>query len=279
MFYNNSFLNTVERSRQSSRKSRRARKASADDPIEGPGDGDVVIDEIIVAQEPVMDFEMEGNKSKSDTSGIMMKQPLSAKQIKGKKKTTSKNNSKESGSSSDEERWLEKIKDPKLMTARQRAMYERGNTEKDQIPLEALVSLPTGYKEKVLTAEDHEKALLKSQKRKQLADEKREKDKRKTMERLLKKQDSKLIKSKSRQAKTTVPTITYRSTADGSVIIFPPNTDFPIFSPKSKEQHRKPAIVCSIPGCGNLKRYNCSKTDVPLCSFACYKQNVASIIC
>jgi INO80 complex subunit B len=38
-------------------------------------------------------------------------------------------------------------------------------------------SLPVGYKEKVMTAEAIQKAALKSQKRKQLADEKREKDK------------------------------------------------------------------------------------------------------
>jgi hypothetical protein len=37
--------------------------------------------------------------------------------------------------------------------------------------------LPVGYKEKVMTAEAIQKAALKSQKRKQLADEKREKDK------------------------------------------------------------------------------------------------------
>jgi INO80 complex subunit B len=38
-------------------------------------------------------------------------------------------------------------------------------------------ALPVGYKEKVMTAEAIQKAILKSQKRKQLADEKREKDK------------------------------------------------------------------------------------------------------
>jgi INO80 complex subunit B len=37
--------------------------------------------------------------------------------------------------------------------------------------------LSVGYKEKVMTAEAIQKAALKSQKRKQLADEKREKDK------------------------------------------------------------------------------------------------------
>ena len=39
------------------------------------------------------------------------------------------------------------------------------------------IALSVGYKEKVMTAEAIQKAALKSQKRKQLADEKREKDK------------------------------------------------------------------------------------------------------
>lgn len=64
------------------------------------------------------------------------------------------------------------------MTARQRAMYERNTDSKEFNPAnEMLMSLPTGYKEKVMTAEAIQKAQLKSQKRKQLADEKREKDK------------------------------------------------------------------------------------------------------
>lgn len=66
-----------------------------------------------------------------------------------------------------------KPKDPKLMTARQRAML------KTETPLveETLLALPSGYKEKVMTEEMAQKAALKSQRRKQQADEKREKDK------------------------------------------------------------------------------------------------------
>lgn len=65
------------------------------------------------------------------------------------------------------------------MTARQRAMFERktDTAEQNSSTVEQLMSLPTGYKEKVMTAEAIQKAALKSQKRKQLADEKREKDK------------------------------------------------------------------------------------------------------
>lgn len=63
------------------------------------------------------------------------------------------------------------------MTARQRAMFERKTDTEPNSSIEQLMSLPTGYKEKVMTAEAIQKAALKSLKRKQLADEKREKDK------------------------------------------------------------------------------------------------------
>lgn len=202
-----------------------------------------------------------------------------------------KGKSKESGTSSDEERWLDaiesgkleevddelkKIKDPKLMTARQRAMYER-STDKEPSPGgEVLMSLPTGYKEKVMTAEAIEKALLKSQKRKQLADEKREKDKKKTMERLLKKQETKQrSQGKNKIVKNQEPVITYRNTLEGATILLPPEFDFPI-KPQVAKDPPKP-ILCGIPGCTNFKVYNCSKTNLPLCSFACYRKNVAAV--
>ncbi|KAJ8961954.1 hypothetical protein NQ314_005856 [Rhamnusium bicolor] len=118
--------------------------------------------------------------------------------------TNNKKRKKRDSASSDEERWLTAIesgkledvddelkkikpKDPALMTARQRAMYDRGVEGTSSTATPTLMSLPTGYKEKVMTAEAIQKAAIKSLKRKQLADEKREKDKKKTMERLLKK--------------------------------------------------------------------------------------------
>lgn len=194
-----------------------------------------------------------------------------------------------SGTSSDEERWLnaieagkleqvdgemKKMKDPKLMTARQRAMYER-SIEKDPSPADqdALFALPTGYKEKVMTAEAIEKAQQISKKRKQLADERREKNKRETMDRLLKKQESKVTKvAKSKTIKITVPVISYYdSIANGSHISYPIDMEFPI-----KEQLARQPPIGILCGVCNLeqKRYNCSKTNIPLCSFDCYKLNL-----
>lgn len=99
----------------------------------------------------------------ASTSG--QKQPALLPQS-SKTSSSKKKKSKDGGVSSDEERWLDalesgkleemddelkkiKPKDPKLMTARQRAMYERGS-DKDQNPAgEMLMALPSGYKEKV----------------------------------------------------------------------------------------------------------------------------------
>lgn len=213
----------------------------------------------------------------------------SASKLTAKKKRTRR----DSGTSSEEERWLDaiesgkleqvddelkKIKDPKLMTARQRAMYERSIDKEQTLGHGSLLALPTGYKEKILTAEAIQKAALKSQKRKQLADEKREKDKKKTMDRLLKKQETKATKAnKNKPIKVTVPLISYRdSIAGGAFLTFPLLNEYavrahgPIESPKP--------IVCAV--CTtNTKRYNCAKTNAPLCSFKCYKVNIERIVC
>lgn len=164
-----------------------------------------------------------------------------------------------------------------MMTARQRAMYDReNNAEKDFVPPEMLISLPSGYKEKVMTAEALERAQEKSAKRKALADQKREKDRQKTMERLLKKQESKLKQvSRSKQQKPGVPIITYKSTQEQCVVIFPPSYDH-TFGQRAGEgtpgEATPPKVkLCAI--CESPKRYNCSKTNTPLCSFKCYKEN------
>ncbi|XP_061395966.1 INO80 complex subunit B-like [Musca vetustissima] len=165
------------------------------------------------------------------------------------------------------------------MTARQRAMYDRNN-DVDSAPgfTETLIALPTGYKEKEKpqTAEEIQKAALKTLKRKQQADEKREKDKKKTMERLLKKQESKNRSSaKPKNQKEATPVISYKNTAEGAFIHLPVGVEFP-FKPQAPKEP-PPRQLCGIPGCGQPKVYNCSKTNLPLCSFACYRKNVQSL--
>lgn len=215
-------------------------------------------------------------------------QPSTSKSSSSKKKK-----SKDGGVSSDEERWLDalesgkleemddelkkiKPKDPKLMTARQRAMYERGSDKDPNPATETLMSLPTGYKEKILTAEAIQKAALKSQKRKQQADEKREKDKKKTMERILKKQESKTQKNSNfRPNRNVTSLVSYKQTIDLATLSFHPEIQSPIVGQKAP---RPPKPVFCAMDCGNLKKYSCSKTGVPLCSLECYRKNVSSRI-
>ncbi|XP_050510681.1 INO80 complex subunit B [Diabrotica virgifera virgifera] len=206
--------------------------------------------------------------------------------------SSSKRRKKRDSASSDEERWLTAIesgkledvddelkkiksKDPALMTARQRAMYDRTG-EGTSVATPTLMSLPTGYKEKVMTAEAIQKAAIKSQKRKQLADEKREKDKKKTMEKLLKKQDSKAIKqARPRVVRTTIPSVLYKQTCDITILAFPEGFDFPL---KVQQAPKVPSPVYCSMGCGNVKKYSCAQTGVPLCSLRCYKNNIARFI-
>lgn len=164
-----------------------------------------------------------------------------------------------------------------MMTARQRAMYERGTDKETSPGGEVLLALPSGYKEKVMTAEAIQKAALKSQKRKQLADEKREKDKKKTMDRLLKKQDSKMIKNaqKSKPQKKLEPMIIYRNTNKEITLSLPQGVVFPLEAKTSIDPPKK--ILCAIKDCNNLKKYNCSQTGVPLCSLNCYKKNLLEL--
>ncbi|EDV59901.2 LOW QUALITY PROTEIN: uncharacterized protein Dere_GG23156 [Drosophila erecta] len=208
----------------------------------------------------------------------------------GAKKVKKRRNS---DTSSEEDRWLtaietgkldvvdeelKKIKDPKLMTARQRAIYERTQDSEINGFLEELIALPSGYKEKEKpqTAEEIHKALLKSQKRKQQADERREKDKLKTMERLLKKQapnrDRTSIRNKSSHHQPSHPKITYISAINGNYVIVPTGYEFPL----KAQIPRTPPLsqVCYVSGCQNRKTYNCSTTKVPLCSLTCYRKNL-----
>lgn len=174
----------------------------------------------------------------------------------------------------DEELKKIKPKDPKMMTARQRAMYERG-TDKEPAPgSEVLMALPSGYKEKVMTAEAIQKAAIKSLKRKQMADEKREKDKKKTMERLLKKQESKNLKStqKTKPQRENEPRIIYKMNNNETSIALPPGVEFPLEPQLPREYPEQ--ILCGVNGCARAKVYNCSKTGMSLCSFQCYKENL-----
>ncbi|BES97243.1 HIT zinc finger [Nesidiocoris tenuis] len=215
--------------------------------------------------------------------GVSPKNNLKKKKSKG---------GKDSGTSSDEERWLDAIqsgkleevddelkkikpKDPKLMTARQRAMLERKGDGTPDPSAEQLLSLPSGYREKVMTPEMIKKAAFKNLKRKQLLDEKREKDKKRTVERLLRKQDNKTNKSSAKRPIRKIgATIIYRNSLDSIELMLPAGFDYPIS--KQVAPPPPPVVLCAAKGCTNPKKYSCSKTKVPLCSLQCYKANLAA---
>ena len=198
----------------------------------------------------------------------------SAEKVKGQAEKIKKDGEP----SDEEEEWLKaleagtlddngevkKNKDPNLMTARQRALVF-GTTE------ESLQQLPTGYKNEALTEKQIQRRQQKAAKRKQQAHEKREKDKKQTIERLLKKQDTKTRGSKGR-GKKEIPRYRYVIGTNGASISVPQGFDFPFAPQKAKPP---PDVkLCGRVGCGNIKRYNCSKTGVPLCSLKCYKLNM-----
>ena len=193
---------------------------------------------------------------------------------------------------------LKSIKDPKLMTARQRAMVDRqkGAASVGDVSLESSghMALDYGYKKKnVASAVDEDRLRKMKTKRKEQEMEKREMDKKKTVDKLLKKDpnaSAKHIKTAAGKegsaategAKTTdelVPrkqrvqaTYTYKLSVNGATISVPKGFDFPMKA-KSPVTPPKP-VMCVIPGCSNQKVYNCAKTGNPLCSIECYKKNM-----
>lgn len=99
---------------------------------------------------------MSATKTKSP------QQPMAKPSTSSASTSNTKKRKKRDSASSDEERWLTAIesgkledvddelkkikpKDPALMTARQRAMYDRGS-DGSPVSTPALMSLPTGYK-------------------------------------------------------------------------------------------------------------------------------------
>ncbi|XP_046452342.1 INO80 complex subunit B-like [Daphnia pulex] len=191
----------------------------------------------------------------------------------------------ESGKLEEVDDELKKIKNPKLMTVRQRALLERkGELQNEEIIKEELVALPTGYKETVMTEELLKKKAIKSERRREVAAQKREKEKKRTIDRLLLKKESKLNKScaasisaSTSSASVSVPShvssYTWKQTQDGEITFSVPiGAAFPLAPQSVKEPPAR--VNCGVQGCTNVKRYSCSKTAVPLCSIQCYRKNM-----
>merc|ERR1712112_326176 len=96
----------------------------------------------------------------------------------------------------------------------------------------------------------------KALKRKEIETEKRERQKQKTMDTLLKKKDSKATKQikTSKSIRSDIPKISYVANSSGALLSLPEGFEYPI------EASRK---------------YNSSATGSPICSLACYKTDLA----
>ncbi|ELU11674.1 hypothetical protein CAPTEDRAFT_226354 [Capitella teleta] len=169
----------------------------------------------------------------------------------------------------DESGGVKRCRDPQLMTSRQRALLH-GKPEED------LLQLPSGYRQSEdskLSDEQIHKRQLKAKKRKEQAHQRAEKDKKQTLDRLLKKQQSKRCgpggKGKGHGSQT--PGLRYLSCASGISISVPGGVPFPC----ATQIAPTPPVpkMCEGPGCSNPRKYTCSKTGKSLCSLVCYKQN------
>ncbi|XP_064488657.1 INO80 complex subunit B-like [Ornithodoros turicata] len=160
---------------------------------------------------------------------------------------------------------LRKMKDPTLMTARQRALLEsKAQTkEREEVPVAAQ---PPQMSEEML-----QRRMQRAKKRKQQAEEKKEKDKKQTIERLLKKSDSRL-RGRKMTRKSDTPRVSLLQRTSGTLMSFPVGVSFPLTSRTAPEYPAKK--MCGIKGCPNPRRYSCSKTGLPLCSLECYKTNM-----
>ncbi|XP_023232367.1 INO80 complex subunit B-like isoform X1 [Centruroides sculpturatus] len=193
-------------------------------------------------------------------------------------------NAKPAAEVDEEERWLEalesgrldevdeelrRMKDPNLMTARQRALLE-SKTQKDK---EEVVLAPLVSPEKEISEEMIQRKMLRAKKRREQAEEKREKDKKQTIERLLKKTDVKSKLSKMKQTKkSNAPKMTYINNQETILLLLPPGQEYPLTPKVSKLPPSR--IFCGVKGCKSFKKYSCSKTGIPLCSLECYKKNL-----
>ncbi|CAL4060699.1 unnamed protein product, partial [Meganyctiphanes norvegica] len=284
-----------------SKKHKRDKKPKSEDVdrlinIEDVEEMDVSVDDVDESPTAELKFKIKLEESypekqpstpKSSKVKVPQNKSSSSKKPPGNKKKEGKG---EDDTDSEEERWLhaiesgkleevddelKRMRNPRLMTARQRALLEKRTDAPDEnfpvIPAEPLMALPSGFKEKVVTEEMLAKKAIKTQKRREQAQEKREEDKKRTIDRLLKKQESKAQKIRFK-CKQDLPMLTYLNTRELISVSFPTNCEIGI---KPAVAQSPPKVVqCGAPGCSNPKKYCCSKTGVPLCSLQCYKSNM-----
>lgn len=144
--------------------------------VEDIEDMDVTVDDIddSPTQGLKLKIKIDSSPEKPTTPKSVKVKSEKSKTTGGKKSGKKKDGKGEDDTDSEEERWLDAIesgkleevddelkrmKNPRLMTARQRAMLEKEKKTDGTddafpvIPAEPLLSLPSGFKEKVVTKE------------------------------------------------------------------------------------------------------------------------------
>ncbi|XP_072353594.1 INO80 complex subunit B isoform X1 [Scyliorhinus torazame] len=179
----------------------------------------------------------------------------------------------------EEQRWLDALEkgelddngelkkeiNESLLTARQRALLHKQQSQ-------PLLELPMGYKAKEMTEEMMVKRAERARKRRLQAAKKAEDSKNQTIERLTKTNKAKVKTLRERRTKRVhYPMIRYSNNAIGITVSFPHGCAVPL--PAISQPVPTP-VTCGIEGCSNFKKYSCSKTGLPLCSFECYKKNL-----
>jgi len=190
---------------------------------------------------------------------------------------------------------LRSINNPKLMTARQRAL-KGGACEQSDKQHVSLGLTPTSSRKAASPNVDKVEVMrqkaIKAIKRKEIENEKREETKKKTMDKLLTTKTTLPVANTSTiqnsagncnnaasdlnvQTAVKVPSVNYTVTASQRLLSYPAGMEYPIVQAKTKlPPAAKTCAVCKI----QPKKYSCSKTKRPLCSLACYKTNAMQMV-
>jgi hypothetical protein len=165
---------------------------------------------------------------------------------------------------------------PRKLTSRQLAMQ---NKESGAAP--ELLALPVSKKkkEKILTEEDMLRKSEMAERRRKKVESENAKIKESVIDKLLnrssktkKKEDEQTPAQLRRQLQLPPEeVIKYVSGPKGNALIFPTEQPIPSILIQTTQSYPPPPMQCAAPNCTNPKKYNCSRTNLPLCSLQCWR--------
>jgi len=242
-------------------------------PTNNPWDSLNHIEEVVVEKEVEMEEDSEEEEQEEEFSNSEVKiEPVKkmGESVTGLQEEEAWLQAVESGNlqqvySCDSE--LRSVREPSQLTARQRALGGEDGGILSQL------EFGSRAKDKVASELTEEEKNVKAMKRKEIETEKRERQKQKTMDTLLKKKDSKATKQikTSKSNRSDIPKISYVANSSGALLSLPEGFEYPM----EASSCRLPPAVISCTICPNPKKYNSSATGSPVCSLACYKTDLA----